>query len=180
VWWRCLCVEVVVMTTPHEHGRAGSDGLVQLDRSACMRLLAGQEVGRVVYTEAALPAVTVVTYALLGSSIVFRTTAESRLARRVPGAVVAFEVDDLDPVRRTGWSVVVTGPAYLVGEQSMLARLDALLLVPWAAGDRRTFIRISPGLMTGRRIVAAALSDPPDGVRVAGEDITWPRVGGRH
>ena len=156
------------MTTPTGRRRAGSDGLVELDRPECMRLLAGQEVGRVVYTEAALPAVTVVTYALLGSSIVFRTSAESRLARRVPGSVVAFEVDDLDPVSRTGWTVVATGPAYLVTEPSMLARLDALLLVPWATGDRRTYIRISPGLMTGRRIVPSALKAPPDGVRVAG------------
>ncbi len=156
------------MTTPHEHGRASSAGFVELDRSECMRLLAGREVGRVVYTEAALPAVTVVTYGVLGSSIVFRTSAESRLARTVPESVVAFEVDDLDPVSRTGWSVVATGPACLVEEPSTLARLDALLLVPWATGDRRTYIRISPGLVTGRRIMAAALKAPPDGVRFGG------------
>ena len=129
------------------------EGLAELDRSACMRLLAGQEVGRVVYTDSALPAVTVVTYALAGSSIVFRTSATSRTARLVPGCVVAFEVDDLDAVSRTGWSVVVTGVAQLVREPAQLARLDALFLVPWAPGDRRLYIRIRPGPVTGRRIV---------------------------
>jgi hypothetical protein len=80
---------------------------------------------------------------------------ESRVASGAPGEVVAFKVDDLDPASRTGWSVVVTGPAYSIGEPSILARLDPLRLLPWAgaAGEERTYIRIRPGLVTGRQMV---------------------------
>lgn len=131
-------------------------GLWVLDPTECLQLLARQEIGRVVFTEAALPAVAVVTYALRGRSVVFRTSEQSRLARLVPDSVVAFEVDDVDRASRTGWSVVVTGPATRVTDPSQLARLDALLLAPWAPGDRRTYIEISPGLVTGRRIGSGA------------------------
>jgi nitroimidazol reductase NimA-like FMN-containing flavoprotein (pyridoxamine 5'-phosphate oxidase superfamily) len=127
--------------------------LVELSRAECGRLLARQEVGRVAFTERALPTVMPVNYVMDGPAVVFRTRADSRLARLLPGTVVAFEVDDLDRAARTGSSVVVTGIVERVAEAGALARLDALHLAPWAGDTRPVFLRIPPGLVTGRRIL---------------------------
>jgi hypothetical protein len=64
--------------------------------------------------------------------------------------VVAFEVDAIDPVSRTGCSVVVIGRAQRLrpAEQQ---RLTAALAA-WAAGPRRSVIRIRPDRITGRRL----------------------------
>ncbi len=63
--------------------------LTELGRDECLRLLAGGVVGRVVFTEAALPAAHPVTYLLDGDEIVFCTANGGKLARRtrspIPG-----------------------------------------------------------------------------------------------
>ena len=133
---------------PHAHE------LVELSRTECARLLAEQEVGRIAFTERALPTMVPVNYVMDGQSVVFRTKAESRLARLLPETVVAFEVDDLDRRARTGSSVVIIGIVERIEESSALARLDALRLAPWAGDTRPVFLRIRPGLITGRRILA--------------------------
>ena len=68
-------------------------------------------VGRVSTTVAALPTIFPVHYALLDDDIVFRTVVGTTLAAAVHDAVVAFEIDDLDPWSASGWSVVVVGHA---------------------------------------------------------------------
>lgn len=123
-----------------------------LSVNECYERLAGDCVGRVVYTEAALPAVTPVNYALDGHRVVFRTAPGSRLARAVTGQVVAFEVDQLDRETRTGWSVVVTGVAHELEMPSEQARASALGLAPWAGGRRDLYLAITPGVVTGRII----------------------------
>ena len=130
------------------------DSLVTLDRTECLRLLAGAAVGRVVHTDRALPACTPVNFRLLGEAVVFRTAASSRLAAATADAVVAFEVDDIDPVTSTGWTVLVTGVATAVRDVSTLVRLDQLGLVPWAGADRQHWVRITVADVTGRRVVA--------------------------
>lgn len=130
--------------------------LEELDEDACYRLLSTVEVGRVVATAGALPLVVPVTFALDGRAVVFRTTPSGTLASATRGAVVAFEADVIDPRTRSGWSVVVTGVAAPVEEVSDLVRVEQLGLVPWAAGERDHYVRITPGLVTGRRLHASA------------------------
>src|SRR5689334_24972733 len=81
---------------------------IDLRRGECLVLLAGGQVGRVVYTEDALPAARPVTYVLDGEEIVFRATPGSSLAGAAR-RVVGFEVDAMDVAMRSGWSV--TGAA---------------------------------------------------------------------
>lgn len=126
-----------------------------LTREECLRLIAEAEFGRVVYTEGALPSCTPVNYALDGAAIVFRTTPHSRLARATADAVVAFEVDEVDPVRRTGWSVLVTGVSIAVRDIGEVVRLEQLGLAPWTGDDRTQWVRITPSIVTGRRLVGA-------------------------
>ncbi|MFC4907067.1 pyridoxamine 5'-phosphate oxidase family protein [Actinomadura gamaensis] len=70
-----------------------------LGRAECLALMGSVPVGRVVFTEQALPAVWPAAFALDGQSVVFRTTVGTRLdAALRGGAVVAFETDAFEPV----------------------------------------------------------------------------------
>ncbi|GGX76958.1 pyridoxamine 5'-phosphate oxidase family protein [Streptomyces fructofermentans] len=129
-----------------------NDGFRELDRSECLRLLAQAPVGRVVYTRQALPAVLLVNFALDGGAVVVRTSAASEFVRAVDGAVVSFEADEVDAVARSGWSVIVTGRAALVTEQSVHAHLLRSGPRPWVSWPTDVFIRIEPELVTGREL----------------------------
>ena len=129
--------------------------LEELPRAECLRLLATVPVGRIVYTRQAMPAVEPVSFALDGGGIVIRTDPGGKLAAAISRAVVAFEGDDLDPVTRSGWSVTVVGRSQEVTDPGEMARLHKLGIKSWAPGAREHFIRIEPGIVTGRRLCAA-------------------------
>jgi uncharacterized protein len=133
--------------------------LVALSRRECLDLLRGEEVGRVVFTERALPAIVPVSYALLHDDVILATGSGSRLAEAARGGVLAFEVDHLDPLTRTGWSVVVTGmPEYVVHPQEQARVLSVLDM--WAPGRHDLLLRLPATVVTGRRI-EAELAQPP-------------------
>ena len=126
-----------------------------LSRSECVQLLTRAQVGRVVFTAGALPAVVPVTFAVLDDAVVMCTASDTGLAAAADrGGVLAFEIDELDLPSRTGWSVVVTGVAELVIDPLTRSRISARV-VPWAPGDHDVFIRLPLTVLTGRRIVDA-------------------------
>jgi nitroimidazol reductase NimA-like FMN-containing flavoprotein (pyridoxamine 5'-phosphate oxidase superfamily) len=127
------------------------DRLQALSRPECLELLARHNLGRVAFTERALPAIRPVNYALVGSHVMLRTDVEG-LGRRLDGQIVAFEVDDVDNVMETGWSVVVTGTARLVRDTGELVRHEAVPLVTMAGPGHEATVCIAPGDITGRRI----------------------------
>jgi uncharacterized protein len=131
-------------------------GLEILDPEECRALLAKAPLGRIVFTQRALPAVQPVNFTVDDGDVVIRTGEGSKLAAATRNAIVAFEVDDFDVDSRTGWSVVVVGPARVVSDPEETARLKELPLRPWAPGQRENFIRIRPTLISGRRIPNAA------------------------
>lgn len=125
----------------------------ELDRQECLRLLETVPIGRVVYTHKALPAILPVNFALdRDYSVVLRTSADSRLAGAVDGAVVAFEADRIDEAERAGWSVVVTGKAVLVEDPEEIERLHHSGPRTWRPMRDGVFIRIASELVTGRRL----------------------------
>ena len=128
--------------------------LEHLSRDECLRLMGSVPVGRIVYTRQALPAVELVNFALDNGDIVIRTDAGGKLAAATRGAVVAFEADSVDIDTHSGWSVTVVGYSRAVVDPEEVRHLEQLDLVPWAPGERDHFIRISPTIMTGRRIGA--------------------------
>ncbi|WP_068017514.1 pyridoxamine 5'-phosphate oxidase family protein [Nocardia mexicana] len=139
----------------------GSEGsvvpraVVQLGRAEAMRLLADAPFGRVVFTRDALPAIRPVNHCLDGEEIIVRTRLTSRLTDTVrsdPAVVVAYEVDDIDPVRHIGWSVVVTGLARPVTDPDRIARYERELR-PWTDTVMDAVIAIEPTLVTGVRLV---------------------------
>jgi nitroimidazol reductase NimA-like FMN-containing flavoprotein (pyridoxamine 5'-phosphate oxidase superfamily) len=134
-----------------------SDGsaLRQLSRDECLHLLASVPVGRIVYTQRALPAVELVNFALDHGEIVIRTDRGGKLAAAARGAVVAFEADSLDPAHQAGWSVTVIGRAHEVTDPEEIAGLRQIGLRSWAPGTREHFIRIAPGILNGRYLHAS-------------------------
>jgi hypothetical protein len=93
---------------------------------------------------------------------VIRTREGSTVATALGGgdAVVAFEADDIDPVRRSGWTVTVVGAARMIRDASERDRLARRPLEPWVAGERNAFILIEVGLVSGRRIGGPAVGPP--------------------
>ena len=128
--------------------------LEQLSRGECLRLVGQVPLGRIVYTRQALPAVELVNFRLDGGDIVIRTDSGGKLAAATRGAVVAFEADSVDTATHAGWSVTAVGYSRAVVDPEEVRHLEKLDLVPWAPGERDHFIRISPTIMTGRRIGA--------------------------
>jgi hypothetical protein len=126
----------------------------ELNRAEALRLLGAVPVGRVVFTDRALPAIRPVNHLVDGQQVVFRTSAGAAITTAVDGigTIVAFEADAIDPVRRVGWSVVVIGGARLLTNAAEIGRyLD--VLKPWAAGAKDDIIAIQADLVTGFRLV---------------------------
>jgi nitroimidazol reductase NimA-like FMN-containing flavoprotein (pyridoxamine 5'-phosphate oxidase superfamily) len=133
------------------------DRLQSLTRAECLELLTSKSLGRVAFTQRALPAIRPVNYALVGHHIVLQTQADG-LGRRLDGQIVAFEVDDMDGDAGTGWSVVLTGAARLLRTPSELTRQAALPLVSLAGEGHDARVCIVPGEITGRRIRTAGVA----------------------
>jgi nitroimidazol reductase NimA-like FMN-containing flavoprotein (pyridoxamine 5'-phosphate oxidase superfamily) len=129
-----------------------------LTHSECFALLATVPVGRVVYSERAMPIVVPVNFSVVGSDVIVRTGRRSRLAMHAPGNVVAFEVDDIDMASRSGWSIVLTGLIKLVRDPGELAQLNALRLPAWGATEFDRYLSLRPDVVSGRRI--AGFSHP--------------------
>jgi uncharacterized protein len=132
--------------------------LTALSHRDCVALLSGAQIGRAVFTERALPAVVPVNFIVQDDAIVMCTAADTRLAAAATRGVLAFQVDDIDPITRSGWSVVVVGVAELVDDPLEQASIRCLL-EPWAPGRNEVFVRLPLKVVTGRRILAPGESD---------------------
>lgn len=132
-------------------------GLVELEREECLTLLAGAEVGRVVVAgpTGAPPIVRPVVYGFdeESQSVVFRTAEGSKLHALMQSRSACFEIDGIDPVSRSGWSVIVAGVTEHVTAAVEVSRLERLGLHTWVAGARGHWIRVRARSVSGRRVV---------------------------
>jgi nitroimidazol reductase NimA-like FMN-containing flavoprotein (pyridoxamine 5'-phosphate oxidase superfamily) len=136
------------------------DSLMEdLAESECLELLKEHHFGRVAFVEQVgePPMLMPLNYLVHAETVVVRTDPESRLGSALRDAAVSFEIDGIDQHQRTGWSVVIGGRAREVVDPSELEELHQTPLLPWAPGDRSQYIRITPALVTGRRISLADL-----------------------
>ena len=115
----------------------------------CFDLLATQDVGRVAFSEHAMPTIRPVNFVLDNGDIVIRTGTSGSISR-LTSEVVAFEVDHFDRHSHTGWSVVVLGKVHPVTDVDDLVRLADPQHRPWPAGDRSHFLRIPVDIISGR------------------------------
>jgi uncharacterized protein len=134
---------------------ADSAGLEVLAEHECYQLLAKAPIGRIVFTDRALPAIQPVAFVLHENKVIIRTTARSRLAIAATNTVVAFEVDEFTDDRfRTGWSVVAVGHANPITDDAGLATARRLGLQPWACPTMDHYLQIAIEIISGRRLPA--------------------------
>ncbi|MGX7761629.1 pyridoxamine 5'-phosphate oxidase family protein [Streptomyces angustmyceticus] len=136
--------------------REASRRRIELDRAESLRLLGTVSLGRIVFTQNALPAIRPVNHLLHHGEVIIRTHEGAALAGLTghagdDGVVVAYEADAIDPATHCGWSVVVTGYCHLVTDPDDLAHYRALLH-PWAEHRMSYALRIRPDLVTGLRL----------------------------
>jgi nitroimidazol reductase NimA-like FMN-containing flavoprotein (pyridoxamine 5'-phosphate oxidase superfamily) len=130
-----------VVTTEEVH-------LAELSSEECFSLLRSRNVGRVAVTiPGDGPLVVPVNYVVDGEAVMFRTAGGTKIdALRV--GPVSFQLDHIDPVSRTGWSVLVRGPAY----EASHWETDHLHLEPWVPGRKDRWVRVLARSVSGRRI----------------------------
>jgi nitroimidazol reductase NimA-like FMN-containing flavoprotein (pyridoxamine 5'-phosphate oxidase superfamily) len=129
-----------------------ADNLRRLPRPECLRLMAEADIGRIVFTAGALPAIQPVNYLLADNEVIYRTANGAKLAAATRNSVVAFEVDEIDPETHTGWSVVAIGPCHEITDPDQLAGLATQLPNPWATNHTGHTIAIEIEKITGRLI----------------------------
>jgi nitroimidazol reductase NimA-like FMN-containing flavoprotein (pyridoxamine 5'-phosphate oxidase superfamily) len=122
-----------------------------LSEAVCKRLLRMHHLGRLGVITEGRPLVLPVNYAFDGDHVFFRTDAGTKLHAAI-GHPVAFEIDGVDNVWHSGWSVVVAGRADVVSDDEQ-DDLSVLPLGPWCPGPKRTWVRVTPDEISGRRIV---------------------------
>ena len=82
-----------------------------IPKEKCQALLERGTFGRVALSMEALPAILPVQYYLAGDTIAICLGTFRVPEHAAHGAVIAFSVDDIDPVLRRGWSVQAVGEA---------------------------------------------------------------------
>lgn len=141
--------------TGNDDSPAAQSTFEDIPREECLRLLATAPIGRVAVADfGTAPLVVPVNFAVREGTVVFRSDYGSKFRLAVLGDhPVSFEVDAVDPARRSGWSVLVQGRAREVTEP------ERLRLEPWAPGSKSHWVQIEPETVSGRRIRLAPLPD---------------------
>ena len=160
---RASCPVVVI----HGHGEAAdaaeeastgtsasvSGTLEEISEAECLALLAGHGVGRLAVIADGQPLVFPVNYILDGRTVAIRSDPGTKLDWATLGRV-AFEIDDIDPVRHEGWSVVVQGVGRDItdGLDAWSSGVQSAPLAPWAAGEKGHWLAIVSPQFAGRRL----------------------------
>ena len=126
-----------------------ADGLVILSAGECLRLLAEAGVGCLGLPGSSTPELRPMNFVLQGDTLVMRTGEGRILEAAQRGDAVSFEIDGIDRVEHTGWSVIVAGK---ISERTADAAARALPLRAWGSGKKDRFVSISLESVSGRRI----------------------------
>ena len=126
--------------------------LQPLSDQECRDLLASRTLGRVGLSASSLPYVVPVRYVFDGEQILMRTGRATRMASATSGAVVAFQVDDIDERVGAGWSVQVQGLAReLRGPLPSVGDLDRAL-GSWLGDTPAVCFSIPAAVISGERL----------------------------
>lgn len=136
--------------------------MTELDRHEALRLLGTVGLGRIVFTEFAMPAVRPVNHILDDGDIIIRTHTGAALLSAVD-TVVAYEADQIEPDEHTGWSVVVTGFVRAIKDPAVVARYEQVLK-PWVERNMDQVLRIHPEIVDGF-LLTGGTERPRTGVR---------------
>jgi hypothetical protein len=129
--------------------------LVELDRFDALALLSTVQLGRIVFTHKALPAVRPVNHLVDGQYVIIRShLGAAPVSAATDCVVVAYEADTIDATHHLGWSVIVTGHASLLTEPEQVHRYQRLLRSWVDHPEMDQVIQIEAELVTGFRLVA--------------------------
>jgi hypothetical protein len=126
----------------------------QLSESECWALLRTTSVGRLAVWVEDHPDIFPLNYAVDHGTVVFRSSAGTKVSAALSDSPVALEADGYDAETAEVWSVVIRGNAEEIRGQDLIGTID-LPLFPWQAGDKGRFIRIVPTATSGRRFPIA-------------------------
>jgi len=130
----------------------------ELDEAECLRLAAGQEVGRLAYNGRFGPTILPVNYRFFEGSVVLRTGEGSPMEEDLHTGIedaeyrIAFEVDEFESDVREGWSVLIQGSVHHVSSPEERAAVARAGVRSWAGGPKDAYLRIRPTRITGRRL----------------------------
>jgi len=114
-----------------------------------MRLLGTATIGRLGFTEAALPAVQPVTFRLAETGVLMPAVPGSRWVTAIRDGIVVLGVDSFSPDQIEGWAVTVVGPIRLVGAWASVAGAE-----PATGRPSDCFLLLEPALVSGWRRTA--------------------------
>lgn len=140
------------MTSPTAATPDRWTGLVEMTTEECWDRLRAAGAGRVAVSVGTTPDIFPVNYLIRDDEIVIRTEAGTKLAAATLMNAVAFEIDEIDPVAKTGWSVVVKGHGREATKIAELEALEELDMDPWVATPKPRWLVITPHEVTGRRV----------------------------
>ena len=126
----------------------------ELSESECWALLRTTSVGRLAVWVEDHPDIFPLNYAVDHGTVVFRSSAGTKVSAALSDSPVALEADGYDTETAEAWSVVIRGNAEEIRGQDLIGTID-LPLFPWQAGDKGRFIRIIPTTTSGRRFPIA-------------------------
>jgi nitroimidazol reductase NimA-like FMN-containing flavoprotein (pyridoxamine 5'-phosphate oxidase superfamily) len=120
-----------------------------LNREQWIKLVRTVSVGRVIFTEHALPAVCPVEFRWWRGDVVIRIADPAVLVATSSNHIVAFEADELDADFHFGWSVTVVGRAQVITEVTEIIELSETFSRPAVEGRCDYFVRIKTEKVTG-------------------------------
>ena len=131
-----------------------------LAEAECRQLLDRAGIGRLGFTDGALPAILPVAFAVRDGHVMIPARRGSAVVSAVRGAVVAFEVDSYDGATGTGWSVTVVGPTRLISSPGIVAALEESRSSPRPPAPDRCYIAVQFGLLRGWRLSETTAAVP--------------------
>jgi hypothetical protein len=134
--------------------------VVWLDEARCWDLLRSRSIGRLAVEQPGRgPLVVPVAYVVKGRTIVFRTALGTKVDALLAGAA-SFQVDDVDSLRRTGWSVLVDGHAAVRWAEDQEAPHGG-----WVSWHLPLTVTLTPDAISGREVVLVHPETDPRGYR---------------
>ena len=124
--------------------------LQTLSRSECLLRLRSGGVGRIALAGEGAPILRPVNFALHEGHVLIRTGEGSILEAARQRTPASFEIDGIDPVEHTGWSVVACGK--LRGHEGPGDLVPPLRA--WASGRKDRLVVIQIDALSGLRIPA--------------------------
>jgi nitroimidazol reductase NimA-like FMN-containing flavoprotein (pyridoxamine 5'-phosphate oxidase superfamily) len=125
-----------------------------LSTADALSLLGSVSLGRIAFTQRAIPAIWPVNHALDGADVIIRGSAGAAILS-TRGQVVAYQVDTLTPGTEVGWWVVVTGRAAVLDDPGEVARHQRMVQHGLHQG-KDYIVRLHTDVITGFVMVEAA------------------------